>query len=205
MNDGNLYQAPSAVPSPPIPQPIQAHKPALLQVFGILHLLAGGYGIITGLWSAYMAFVGNPFLNMVPPGPARDAQESMTRALQPMTVINLAITTVLVVLVTVAGIKLLRAKKNAVKASNGYAITSLAGKIAGGVMVFIYMVPAQRQLINQQFQDMGDVPAGMKTGMDAAMIAGPIFGILFTCLYPVLTLILLNRRSVKGWLEQFGK
>lgn len=205
MNDGNLYQAPSSVPSPPIPQPIQAHKPALLQVFGILHLLAGGYGIITGLWSAYMAFVGNPFLNMVPPGPARDAQESMTRALQPMTVINLAITTVLVVLVTVAGIKLLRAKKNAVKASNGYAIASLAGKIAGGVMVFIYMVPAQRQLINQQFQDMGDVPAGMKTGMDAAMIAGPIFGILFTCLYPVLTLILLNRRSVKGWLEQFGK
>jgi hypothetical protein len=205
MNDGNLYQAPSTEARPPSPPPVQAQKPALLQVFGILHLLAGGYGIITGLWTAYVAFVGNPFLNIVPPGPARDAQESMTRALQPMTVINLAITAVLVVLVIVAGIKLLRAKKNAVKASNCYAITSLGGKIAGGVLVFIYVVPAQRQMIDQQFEGMGDMPAGMKTGMDAAMIAGPILGILFTCLYPILALIFLNLRSVKGWLERYGK
>ena len=205
MNDGNLYQAPSVEARPPSPPPIQAHKPALLQVFGILHLLAAGYGIITGLWGAYVAFVANPFINMVPPGPARDAQETMTRAMQPMTVINLAITAVLVLLVIVAGLKLLKAKKDAVKASNRYAIASIVGKVVGGVLVFIYMVPAQRQMIDEQLGGMGDVPAGMKTGMDAAMIVGPIMGILFTCLYPVLSLILLNRRSVKDWLEQFAK
>ncbi|WAC21397.1 hypothetical protein OVA24_08355 [Luteolibacter sp. SL250] len=205
MNEGNIYQAPTESGPSFAPQPIPVHKPAILQVFGILHLLAAGYGLITGLWGIFMAVAGNPFINMVPPGPARDAQENMTRAIQPMMNINLGITAVLVVLVTIAGIKLLRAKKDAVKASNRYAIASLLGKIAGGVLVFIYMVPAQRQMMEDQLGQMGDLPAGMKTGMDAAMIGGAIGSILFTCLYPILTLILLNRRSVKGWLEQFGK
>jgi len=204
MNEGNLYQAPSAEARPPSPPPIQARKPALLQVFGILHLLAAGYGIITGLWGAYVLFVGDPTLPYAPDH-AIEAQQNMVNAMQPMTAINLVVTVVLVALVIVAGIKLLRARKNAVKASNRYAIASIVGKVAGGVLLFIYSVPAQRQFIEEQFELMGDVPAGIKTGMDEMMIVGPIMGIVFTCLYPILSLILLNRRPVKNWLEHFGK
>jgi hypothetical protein len=205
MNDGNLYQAPAVAPSPPSPPPVQAHRPAILQVFGILHLLAAGYGIVTGLWGLYMTIAGNPFLNMLPEGPAREAQETMTRAMQPMVNINLGITTVLVVLVLVAGIKLLRAKKDAVKASNIYAIASLLGKVVGAVLVFIYLVPAQRQMMEQQMGEIAGVPSEFRTGVDLAMAGGALGGVLFTCLYPVLSLILLNRRSVKGWLEHFGR
>lgn len=205
MADGNIYQAPAQGP-PALPMnQVPAQKPPVIQVFGVLHLLAGGYGIITGLWAFYMTFFGNPFLNMLPPGPARDSQEEMTRVMAPMMHFNLAITSILVVLVTVAGIKLLRGRKNSVKFSNIYAVSSILGKIGTGVLTFIYLIPAQRQMIEQQFSELEGMPSSMRTGMDAVIIGGPIGGILFTCIYPVLALILLNRSSVKAWLESFGK
>jgi len=205
MNDGNIYQTPSSETVAPPQPPISPHRPAILQVFGILHLLAGGYGLLTGLWGVYMTIAGNPFSNMIPAGPARDAQEKMTQAIQPMVNINLGITLILVVLVLTAGIKLLRSRKDAVKVSNFYAIASLAGKVVGGVLVFIYVVPAQRQMIQDQLGSVDGVSSSVKTGMDVAMAFGAIGGILFTCIYPVLALILLNRRPVKDWLEHFGK
>lgn len=123
-----------------------------------------------------------------------------------MTNINLGITMVLVVLVIIAGIKLLRTTKDSVKMSNIYAVASILGKIANGILVFIYMVPAQRKMMEQQLGEMGgQIPSGMKTGMDMAMTGGAFIGIIFTCIYPILALILLNRRSVKEWLARFGK
>ena len=202
MNDGNLYQAPAAVPPPLYPPPVAAHKPATIQVFGILHLLAAGYGLVTGIWALVMLVAGNPFLKMVPEGPGRDMQEKMMQAIEPMTFVNLAITAIVMVLVLIAGVKLLRSAKNAVKFSNIYAITSLVAKIVAGVMVMVYMIPAQRQMMAEQLAGM---PGQTKAVMEGAMAGGAIIGILFSCIYPVLALILLNRKPVKAWLEHFGK
>lgn len=205
MNDGNLYQAPAAVPPPLYPPPVAAHKPATLQVFGILHLLAAGYGLVTGIWALIMLVAGNPFLKLVPEGPGREMQEKMMKAIEPMTFVNLGITAIVMVLVTIAGVKLLRSAKNAVKFSNIYAITSLVAKIVGGVMVMVYMLPAQRQMMEEQFGAAGGMPGSAKNVMEGAMAGGAIIGILFSCIYPTLALVLLNRKPVKAWLEQFGK
>ena len=204
MNDGNLYQAPAAVPPPLYPPPVAAHKPASIQVFGILHLLAAGYGLVTGIWALVMLVAGNPFLKMVPEGPGRDMQEKMMKAIEPMTFVNLGITAIVMVLVAIAGVKLLRSAKNAVKFSNIYAVTSLVAKIVAGVMVMVYMIPAQRQMMQEQLGGAG-VPGSAKVIVEGAMAGGAIMGILFSCIYPVLALILLNRKPVKTWLEQFGK
>jgi len=78
-------------------------------------------------------------------------------------------------------------------------------KIVGGVMVMLYVIPAQRQMMEEQFGAAGGMPGSAKNVMEAATAGGAIIGILFSCIYPVLALILLNRKPVKAWLEQFGK
>lgn len=157
------------------------------------------------IWTVIANSAWNPFLKFVPAGPQRDIQVKMMKAIEPMTYVNAGITLAITLLITIAGVKLLKGAKNAVKASNLYAIFSLLGKVVGAVLLFTYMMPAQRAVIEEQLGSLGDLPGNTEAIMEGSMIAGGVIGILFSCIYPTLCLILLNRRSVKEWLAQFGR
>ena len=111
-------------------------------------------------------------------------------------------TTILSLLVTVpmiiAGIQMLRNRMNGLKWSNGYACASLCEKVINIILTFTIMLPAMKELTDSVMGG-SHMPAGARSVMSASMIGGAIGGAVITCIYPLLTLILLNRAGPKAW------
>lgn len=97
-----------------------------------------------------------------------------------------------------AGVKLVKGKRDALKFSNGYAWLSIASKIINLVVSFVYILPKTDVLMPAPAPGSPGMPAsGMETIMIATFIATFVVGII----YPILSLVLLNRPGVKTWLE----
>lgn len=181
----------------------QLGQPQTVKIFGIMHLVFAGFGVLGLIWGiATLAFdmPANPFIP-APRTPQMVQQAQMQAAMQeklmPMTLITNAISVVVIALMTIAGIQLLKKRRGGLKWSNRYAIASLIAKVIAIVLTFIYMLPAMKEMMENMPGSSGMGPAA--DIMVPAMIGGVIIGSLVSCAYPVIVLILLNRPNTKQW------
>jgi hypothetical protein len=201
MNDPSPYQPPVSH-EPPVMPALAVPEPATVKVFGILHLVFAGIGAIGALWGLFIALVGNPFLKMIPEsqqvGAQMEAQLAMQEKVMPMTVISSALSLVVTAIMITAGIRLLKKRRSGLKWSNLYASSSLAAKGVNLILTLLIAVPATQEMSRRLMAEAG-TPGSMESAMSGVMVGSMIFGVVITCVYPLLTLILLNRPTVKAW------
>jgi hypothetical protein len=194
-------------PEPLTPQEIAAMQaaqygetgqPQTVKVFGILHVLLGAYGVF-GLILGIFAMAGmNPFLAFMPKTPEAAAQMEQQAAMQkemmPATVIAIILSVATTYLILRAGILMLKRRRDGLKWSNRYAWVSLVGKVFGAVVAVLYTFPMVQET-------MASTPGAktMPAAMESVMIGSMVVGVLIPFLYPILTLVLLNRPATKEW------
>lgn len=195
MNEPSPYQPPLPQTPSDIPYPLVG-EPAVVKVFGILHLVFAALGIISAIWGLFIVFAGNPFLKMAPSSPEIQAQLDMQAKLNPMTIATNTLSLFVAALMIIAGIQLVKNRKTALKWSNWYAFASLGAKAISLVLVILFVVPAMREIARTMIPGSA---SGGEGAMGMMMAGGAIGSVAVTCIYPILTLILLNRPKVKAW------
>ena len=177
----------------------QLGQPQTVKIFGIFHLILAAYGLVTSAFAIYVVIVGNPFLGLMPKTPEFAAhaqmQADMQAKMMPASVITTVITLIIAILMLIAGIRLLKKRRDGLKWSNRYAWTSLAGKAVNLILAFAFTFPMMKELS----VNMGPGSAAMPGMFGGIMVATTILTLLVMCTYPVLSLILLNRPSTKEW------
>ncbi len=173
-------------------------QPQTVKIFGIMHVLLGVYGLGATALGILTVWVGNPVYKFMPKTPVLAKQMQMEAQMQDRmmvaSVIALGMTVVLAVLILLAGIKLLKKRRGGLVWSNRYAWASLAAKVVTLVLTFLYTIPAMREIAVDPA-----LPAAAQAVMRSTMAIGAVVGVVVTCIYPILTLILLNRPSTKAW------
>ena len=203
MNETSPYQ-------PPLPQgpasipPAMLGEPPAVKVFGILHLVFAGIGLIGAVWGLFIAVVGNPFLKFSAAGPEMDAQIAMQAKINPMTITSGILSLIVAVPMIIAGIQLLQKRKGGLKWSNTYAWSSLGAKVINLILTVTIMVPAMQEM-TQGMLAKSPAPAAFSGIMSGFMAVGAIGGIVVSCVYPILTLVLLNRPATKAWFASLTK
>ena len=193
-------------PPPLSPQEIAARQsaeyahigqPQAVKIFGILHIILGVYGVLMVAFAIMAMFGFNPFLAIVPKTAATSAQMEQQASMQtemiPVSVITTLIAIATTAFIITGGILMLKRRRSGLKWSNRYAWTSLLGKAVAAGVAFFYTYPMMKEMTS------GVGSPGMPGAMEGVMIGSMIFGIVIICIYPILTLVLLNRPKVKEW------
>jgi hypothetical protein len=196
MNEPSPYQ-------PPLPQGPVSIPPALLgeppavKVFGILHLVFAGFGVLGAVWGLFIYVVGNPFLKFSPAG-QMDAQIALQAKISPMTITSGILSLLVAIPMIIAGIQLLKKRKSGLKWSNTYAWSSLGAKLINLVLAVTIMIPAMQEMTRGMLAT-SKAPAAVSGMMSGFMAVGAIGGVVVSCVYPILSLVLLNRPATKAW------
>ncbi|MFD0895454.1 hypothetical protein KBB96_20035 [Luteolibacter ambystomatis] len=199
MSDPYLPGAPFGQPSPSaFPPPA---RPAQVRVFGILHLVIACLGVLMVLFSLAMQGMTRTMMeNQEKAGGVQELQAKMTRELteatKSLTYAQHGASIILAVMLVIAGLGLLKWKRSGLKWSNAYAWTSILMKILLIVLMFVVVLPR----MNTFFDQLETGAKGDKTMigvMKATMMGSMVVSPLLYCIYPVLVLILLNRKSVR--------
>ncbi|BCX46849.1 hypothetical protein HAHE_07570 [Haloferula helveola] len=188
-------QAPEAA-APEFPD----QPPPAIKVFGIIHLVLAGLGVVSAIMAAVgMLFLGK--LGSLASGPAGSSAGGEFDALQGymaeiawFSFLSTGFTLVLAALLLVAGIKLVKKRRNAVTWSNGYAWTSIVMKVASLVITVVFIMPAAARMNQAIGGDTQETLSNIST----------FFGSAVSFAYPVVALILLNRTPVKRYLDSHG-
>lgn len=197
MTEDSPYQSPSLKGPPEFPSALLFEPPAV-KVFGILHLVFAGLGILGAVWGLVMTFVGNPFLKFSPPSAQIEAQIAVQERLAPMTGTNSIISLLVAVPMIIAGIRLLKKRGSGLKWSNIYGVSSLLAKTVNAVFTLVIYVPAMREM-TRTIVDSSSSPGVVSDIMNVSIAGGVILGIVISCIYPGLTLLLLNRSATRAW------
>ncbi|WP_386818118.1 hypothetical protein [Luteolibacter algae] len=172
-------------------------QPQPVKIFGILHIVFGAFGSISLIWTAIVLAMGNPAQKLTPPTPELTAQFESQEALQaqmmPITLVSTVIAIIVTVLIITAGIKLLKKRASGLKWSNRYAWTSLAVKGISLVLTLLYTLPVVADATE------ASLPASMPISPRQLIMITTVLGTLLSCIYPILTLALLNRPKIKSW------
>ena len=207
MNEPSPYQPPLSQGPTTFPLPVGGVPPAV-NVFGILHLVFAGLGVLSGAWGLFMIVAGNPFLKMSQGNPRLSAQYEAQLAMQekisPVTITSAILSFVVAVPMVIAGIQLLRKRKNGLKWSNTYVWSSLGAKFVNLVLAATILVPAMTEMTRGMTAN-ARVPGSFSSIMAGAMAGGAIGGVLISCIYPILTLVLLNRPATQAWFASLVK
>lgn len=200
MDASSPYQPPLPQ-GPPLMSGMAAAPPAV-KVFGILHLVFAGLGVISALWALFIALVGNPFLKIAGStgelGGQLEAQIAMQAKINPVSITSSALSLLVAVPMIVAGVLLLKERKNALKWSNAYAWSSLGAKVINLILTATILVPAMQEMM-RDITKSTPMPGQASDIMSLAMSGGAIGGVLISCAYPILTLAILNRPATKEW------
>lgn len=198
MDGMSPYQPPHV---PVLPPGLPSGEPPVVKVFGIIHLVFAGIGVVTALFGLATALLGNPFLKLAGDSPEMrahlESQIAMQERMMPATIATSILSFLVAIPMVVAGIKLLRKRRDCLKWSNIYAISPLGAKAVNLVLGILVITPAMNEGMREMIKGPGgEQAAQMASGFTAV---GGILAVLFTCVYPVLSLILLNRPPVKQW------
>jgi hypothetical protein len=197
MDESSPYLPPVAPTPPPMP------PPSAVNVFGILHLVLAGLGVLLGLWGLVSRMFVSVFQGMAPSDPAMVAQRKYMEDLWPVTVMNSVFALGLAALLLVAGLKLVRMKPDGVMWSNRYAWTSIATKAISLVVAVAYVLPLTNRMTGEIFANTRGMPAGsanmMTSWMKSVTAVSTVLTPVLSCLYPALALFFLSRPAVKAW------
>lgn len=176
----------------------QTGQPQPVKIFGIMHVIFSAFGILFGLWGLLVVLVGNPLMKFMSQSPEMRAQMQAQQAMQDQMMEVTLIATFLGLLIAglmlTAGIRLLQKRRSGLKWSNRYAWTSLVGKLVNLIIALAYTYP-----IMKESNALAASGSPMGGAMESVMLASMIGGVLVACVYPVLTLVFLNRPKVKTW------
>jgi len=200
MDEDSPYQSPASFSPPALPQ---GPTPQAVKVFGILHLVFAGFGVVFGLWG----LVSMKFMSMVqgaaPSDPTIVVQRKYMEDLWPVTAMSSIFYLGLAALLLVSGLKLVRSKPDGIMWSNRYSWTSITTKIISLVVAILYVLPLTNRMTGEIFTNTRGMPAGsahmmtgvMKSVNSVATVVGPVL----SCIYPLLALYFLSRPAVKAW------
>jgi len=197
------YRAPRTVAEPATPPPVV--EPAAIKVFGILHLVLAGLGLLNGTWGIVGSALSSRFAGLgMPEGPETEgivrSQQAYMSEITWVGVLNGVFSLVLAVLLLVAGIKLLKRRPDALSWSNGYAWSSIGFKVVGVLIAVLVVLPASNRMMDQMMGDMPGGAEGFATGMKVGTSLASVVGAVLSMTYPILALVLLNREPVKNFL-----
>ena len=175
-----------------------------MTVFGVMHVVFAVIGFFSAAWALFILLAGNPFMEMAGSGPEVQAQLLMETKLRPVTIASCGITVLIGIVMITAGIKLLKGRRDGLAWSNKYAYLSLVAKVANLAVAIMVVIPATREMMGDVMKGAPGMSASTTRMMDAFMIAGVLGEILVTAVYPVLTLVLLNRKGLRDWFATRG-
>ena len=194
------FADPSAVPPPLAGGP----PPGSIKVFGILHLVIAGFGIIGGIWTVVTVLFFADFIawtNRIGGGKQPDALQQAQIAYMDeiawITWLNLGFSVVLTVLLIIAGINLLRNRDKGRVVSIRYAWTSIGTKIVGLALMLVYAMPAASRM-NEAI--LGDVGGQLGNAVGAVTTVSSIIGMASSLVYPILVLFIVNSEKVRNYL-----
>lgn len=201
MNDPSPYQPPLPQGPASIPLALIGPPPAV-KVFGILHLVFAGLGTLSAVWGLFIAVIGNPFLKLTAANPEMsghlDAQIAMQEKINPMSITASILSLLVAVPMIIAGIRMLKQRRNGLMWSNTYAWSSLGAKVINLVLTVTILVPAMQEMM-RGITGGAPMPAKFSGMMSGFMAGSAIIGVLVACVYPIVTLVVLNRPAVKAW------
>jgi len=190
-------------PQPPPGLPVNPHLPIgiprIVTVFGVMHIVFAVIGLLSAAWALFSALAGNPFMKMQGAGPEVQAQLALEAKLMTPVMTHSGLAILIGLVMITAGIKLLKGRRDGLAWSNKYAYLSLLAKVANLVMAFVVVIPATREMMGDVMKGASGMPASATMMMEIFLIAGAVGEILVTALYPVLALVLLNRKGLREW------
>ncbi len=184
MSEENSPYATPQAQQPLTQQPVRSSVP---KVMGILHIVFASFGILGSL-SAF--FTASIFKN-IPLTGNQDA-DVFVSAMEKMltyTYIDAGVKIILGVLLLISGIKLLKYQASGLKLSNMWAYSRIIWAVIFAVISYSATIEFQQAMVANS--------PGAASIMKTAGTFGLIIGILILCIYPVVSLILLNRPNVK--------
>lgn len=179
--------------------------PARIKVFGILHIVFAGIGFLSALWNLAKLYFKEPLQNFASLGgprmarnPVEEMQEAMLRVTEFYTSASIVIGVLLSALMLVAGIALVRHHRSALRWSNAYAWSSIGIKLASLAYCMIVLLP----VVNAELDKLVAGSAGGSSPEQVLIryLVSAVFVILplVSCVYPVLTLVMLNKPAVRA-------
>ncbi len=198
--------------------PSQSPRTPVIQVFGLLHLTFGILGILfAGLFLVSMAFqekITEWSFTVNSNGSSAEEVKAMqeimmtfNKAVQPLTLYSSASLFLLGLILIISGRKLIKSQKAGLKWSNRYAWLSILSKIvlaAFSVSIMYRHLPPY--MTGMMSLEAGGLP---QQEMDEIMeviihftVLGTALFYLATCLYPILALILLNKKTAVSSFEE---
>lgn len=177
-------------------------EPPAVKVLAILHLVFAGIGLLGAVWGLFIAFFGNPFFKLMATDPHMsrqlEAQVQMQQKIAPMSIATGILSILVAVPMIIAGVRMLKKRRDGLKWSNIYAFSSLGAKSVNFILALTILVPAMSDMTEGMMHG-ARVPGGAKNMMSGFMAGGALGGVLISCVYPILTLVLLNRPACKAW------
>jgi len=178
--------------------------PTAIKVFGILHLIIAGWGVIGGIWTVLMLLFFGDFLawmNRLSGSKQPDSfQQSQLAYMQEIAWLNwlqLGFSAVLIVLLLMAGVNLIKNRDRGRVLSVRYAWTSIGMKLAGLVLMVVFALPAATRM-NEAI--LGSTPQQFGNMMGAVTTVSSLIGMASTLIYPILVLFIINGQKVRDYL-----
>lgn len=173
------------------------------KVFGILHLVFGGLGLLFGLFAVVSALFTEQMQKMQFATYPDGVRERMMEAMQPVyetqkwDLASSCFSLVLAVLMIVAGLKLVKYRRQGLKISNVYSLLSVLHKLAAVGIVIGVKAPAMKQ-VGEKLEEIGGTEsAAMSTMIGPVAIIIGILTAVVMAIYPVLSYFLLNKGQSK--------
>ena len=193
--------------SQPPPSSVADVEPGRIKVFGIIHIIFGGLGLMNVIGGIGMQILQEPFIRLTNQGESEEMvalQMQMYREMALTTWISTVISVIVAVLVLRAGIALVKRRQSAVKASNVYVVASLVAKAAGVLLFCMVVMPvasgAMDSMLDESIPDVKTILAVIKVTMAVAGVLAPLLG----AVYPLCALVMLNKPQVKEFLAKNG-
>ena len=192
MND------PYVAPTPAQPESgMPILEPKAIKVFGVLHLVFGIVGVLGIIWGIANFFLGDMMAKLSAAGDEQmfEMQKGMQEELKVPTIIALILSVVVTTLILIAAAKLLKNKKDAVKASAAYTFASVAAKVIGLILAFTYTIPALNRYFDELTAEISSGPGGSAAAsmMEFTKMTTAATGVvspLLMSIYPILSLVL---------------
>jgi len=162
--------------------PAMMLKPAAATVFGILDIVIASIGLLMGIAAVFQA-TSRPLF----PGPASRIYDHPAPLL-----CSAAVRAAVALPMIVAGIALLKGRRNAIKWSNRYTLCSIISKFINTAITIVYIGPKMQEIM----ESLPSSPIRLSFLYSPAYYC--ISG-LVGMTYPVLCYVLLNRPQVKNW------
>lgn len=171
-------------------------------VIGVISIIFGSLGVLSGACGGVFLFLSGPLLSLVPEDQASEMELQVSNSM-PYPVMQggvMLLELVISVLMLVGGIMLLRRRRSARGLLVGTAWLDLISNTVAAVVGFL-VVQAQMKAMQENAEVAQQVPAGFGTLVQGAGGVMVFVQWLFLAIWPVFVLIWFSRRRIRESVE----